>query len=152
MLCFEPDDFINDKYESETRWIITLSDGRKVYQDDERPGLSEPSTWKRLKTFLQENPELSVIGMTVGFRDNIINVGDNADGYYFCKAALGDLFSGANMGFYVCGTLKDGELHVKRRKIPELIVVEEEQRDPLTAGDCLICRKTKLNISQLQPQ
>ena len=41
MLTFNPDDFINERFESQPRWVVTLSDGRKVYQDDDRPGLRQ---------------------------------------------------------------------------------------------------------------
>jgi hypothetical protein len=30
MLTFNPDDFINERFESQPRWVVTLSDGRKV--------------------------------------------------------------------------------------------------------------------------
>lgn len=152
MLSFEQDQYIIDRYEDKVRWIVTLSDGRKVYQDDDRPGLSEPVAWKRLRTFLQENENLSIVGMTIGFRDHIINIGDNADGYYFCNAILGEITTGLNLGFYICGTLKDGILMTTMWKIPEIIPFETENRDPLKAGECLICQKNvleNLSINQL---
>ena len=155
MICFEPDDYINDRYESQTRWIATLSDGRKVYQDDDRPGLSINSAWIRLGNFLKENQELKIVGMTIGFRDHIVNVGDNADGYFFCKSAFAGTGSNITIGMYLVGTLVGHTLNVKRYQIPEIILVEEEIRNPFEAGECLICPKyvlKNLDINQLPPK
>lgn len=153
MLTFTPDDFINERYESESRWIVTLSDGRKVYQDDDRPGVFPNSAWVRLGTFLENTPELSIVGMSIGFRDHIIQVGDNADGYYFVKSACGSPGSEVTLGFYVVGTLSNGILSVQSWKIPEIILTYEETRNPLEAGECLICPQNVLkniDINQLQ--
>lgn len=139
MICTTPDDYINERYESEPRWIVRLSNGQTVYQDDDRPGLYKPSAWLRLRDFLQENPEISIIGMTIGFRDNIVNVGDNADGYFFVKSVMGTPSDNRTIGMWVVGTYQNGELFTKRYIVPEMILVEEETRDPIKSGECFIC-------------
>jgi len=53
VVSFEVDDFIADK--DSTIWIAKLSDGRLVYEDDDRPGYDERSAWKRLKVFCEVN-------------------------------------------------------------------------------------------------
>ena len=146
MLTFEPDDYINEIYESHPRWIVTLSDGRKVYQDDGRPG-TQTSSWLRLRTFLDKNPEISIVSMTISFRDNILDVGNDAEGYFFVKSVLGspNLSQRPTIEMWVVGTYNNGELRTKRYTVPEMILVEEEIRDPLKAGECLICPQSVMN-------
>lgn len=153
MLCTQPDSYINDRYESEPRWIIRLSNGDMVYQDDDRPGIYPNSAWIRLRNFLQENPEIFIVGMTIGFRDNIVNVGDNAEGYFFVKSAFGTPSDTRTIGMWVVGTYNDNQLHTKRYIVPEMVLVEEEIRDPIKAGECFICQPSVMKniLSNHQP-
>lgn len=153
MLTFNPDDFINERFESHPRWVVTLSDGRKVYQDDDRPGVTPNSAWIRLGIFLEKNPDLSIVDMTIGFRSHIVDVGKNAKGYFFSKSLMASAGTNEVMGFFVVGTLSEYGLRIKKYLVPEIEQVEEEVRYPLE-GESLICQKDvlkNLNISLLPP-
>lgn len=151
MLSFVEDDYLREAYETYPRLVITLSDGRIVYSDDERPGQKAP-TWVRLRNFLEKNPEIFITKVTAGFRDNILNIGDDADGYFFVKSAFAAIDSAKTLSMWVLGTYENNILKTKRYLVPEMILVEEEIRDPLKAGECLICRQNVQLVTHTSPQ
>ena len=50
-VCVTEDDFVKHKL----RWVAGLSDGSRVFQDDDREGETEPVAWKRLKKYIDDN-------------------------------------------------------------------------------------------------
>src|ERR1044072_5951102 len=90
-LCKNPyDEFIAEKL----RWFVKLSNGEIIYQDDDRPGESEPKTWIRLKKYVEEN-DLSIISFHIQFISHIEEVAPpGAAGYYFVQAVDAFAFSG----------------------------------------------------------
>lgn len=125
------DSFIQDK--DETIWICKLDNGLTVYQDDDREGL-EPSSWIRLGNYCRQN-DVKIVEMKVKFRSHEEQVESNADGYFFRKAILGGL--GLNRKeipvsrhYFITGILKDGKVYTKKWQVPELILIEEDIRDP----------------------
>ena len=130
MICTQEDGFILEIFDANTRWIATLSDGTRVYQDDERPGLETSSAWIRLREYLAERPELKIDNMVIQFRSNMIHVNDGpVDGFFFCKAALGSPVMPKTVGFFVVGTIKNGILKTRKYRVPELLLDCEEERD-----------------------
>lgn len=140
MISFEEDAYIQNMYEGNTRWIVTLNDGRSVYQDDGRPGLDKESAWERLYYFCQETG-LYITGMRLQFRSHVEHLEPNKEGYFFCKSILGSPFMEKNFHYFVAGYLENGIIYTRTWKIPELIVYEEERRIPKDQDVCLIRRK-----------
>jgi hypothetical protein len=119
-ICTIEDDFVRDK----PRWVAVLSDKTTVYQDDDRPGLAEPSAWIRLKNHCQENL-LHIVQFWLQFRSNRVAVGPfDADGYYFVKSAFGIWGEGVTYHSFVAGTLIDGEVVGAKWKVPELMPIQ----------------------------
>lgn len=122
MISTVKDEFIIEK--DEPIWVAELSDGRRVFQDDYRPGLEEHSAWIRLATYLKENPELYVVNLRLQFRSNIRWVSEHKPGYYFCKGSIGILtyerserLNSYHMGFL---TLAKHAVVITEYKLPEL--------------------------------
>lgn len=131
-ISFVIDDFISDK--DSTIWYCELSNGKTVYQDDDRPGYDEPSAWLRLAKYLHEN-KVNIVKMWIRFRSHIELVGENAEGYFFRKSVLGGLAMQRdevpiNKHYYLAGCLRDGKIEVVKWQVPELIEIERETRYP----------------------
>lgn len=129
MLSFAEDSYILDKFEQEVRWIATLSDGKRVFQDDFRPGLEEPNAWLRLKQYI-DNTDLNIDNITLQFRSHIVSLNNEpVDGYFFRKAALGAWGADRSFDLYNFGVLRNGKLYVTKYYVPELEVYETEERE-----------------------
>lgn len=140
----EPDQFIKDRYETQTRWVATLNNGEKVFQDDDRPGVKPNSAWLRLGRYCQKN-QLYIQKLVFQFRSNVITVGEDVDGFFFSKVVLGAINSEKNTHFYLGGTLEGGIIYVRRWKIPELLEVKSERHErlPEEVGEALITKYGK---------
>jgi hypothetical protein len=127
-VCKDP----NDEYTFErVRWVVDLSNGERIYQDENRPGVN-PKAWLRLREYVCEN-HLAITNLFLQFRSNIVTpLPKNAKGYYFVNAilaALGDgdqrLIHYFNIGYY------DGDvIHITKWQAPELLQVDSEVRSP----------------------
>lgn len=126
MIC----NFYDQQYfEDKTIWIAELSNGVTVYQDDGKNSEIEYSAWIRLKEYLLKN-NLNIVKMYIRFRSNIMYLlEDNADGYFFSIGIIGMMSSSENINFYILGSVKNNKVHIKKIKIPELIVFDEEERE-----------------------
>lgn len=126
MIC----NFYDQEYfEDKAIWIAELSNGIIVYQDDGKNSEIEYSAWIRLKEHLLKN-NLCIVKMYIRFRSNIMYLlEDNADGYFFSIGIIGMMSSSENINFYILGSVKNNKVHVKKIKIPELIVFDEEERE-----------------------
>lgn len=141
------DEYLRERWESKSRWHITLSDGTEVYQDDERSG--RPS-WKDLRDFLIDNPHLSISKMYFGFRDNCVSLPDEADGYYFRYGLLSS-FGGFEKHSFLVGYLEEGYIKVMKYELPEMTYLGEEIRDYASAGESLIvCNKNAKIYAQCE--
>lgn len=140
MVTTEFDAHLLERYESKPRWEVTLSDGRKVYQDDERQG---DSSWKFLRKYLEVNPSLSIAKMFIGFRDNTYALPDNAEGYFFRNSVL-SCWGAWEKHSFIVGILEDGLVKVKKYELPELSFLGDEVRTIEDSGESLIiCQKEK---------
>tara|TARA_R110002020_G_scaffold406830_1_gene616979 strand:- start:739 stop:1191 length:453 start_codon:yes stop_codon:yes gene_type:complete len=140
----ELDSYVNQYGDNNPIWIVTLSNGETVYQDDDRPEVEPASAWLRLKTYCQEN-DLHIESMKIKNRSNVVETNAGADGYFFCKGAGGYMFGEETFLSFSIGTLENGELKVRRWSLPEIEPSTIEARDPATAGDMLICKKGVLD-------
>lgn len=141
-ICTEPDVYLGQCCDKSVIWSVVLSDGTTVFQDDYRPGVYPESAWIRLKQHCQDTG-LFIKSMKVAFRSHEIDIGEDADGFYFCKGASAFMTSNITNELYIVGTLNDGMLRVEKWKVPELIKEGTELRNATIAGDCLISRHDK---------
>jgi|TARA_Y100000310_G_C20488672_1_gene718056 hypothetical protein len=139
-VCSEPDLFTAQAFERGTVWVAELSNGQTIYQDDERDGVEPESAWERLGIYCKEN-SFYVVDMYVQNGTNVVQVGKDYDGYYFCKGAGGFLHGdGRTYHTYIVGTLENGLMQVAHYNVPEMTVGFTETRDPDSAGVCLITK------------
>ncbi|NDA64586.1 MAG: hypothetical protein EBX50_21535 [Chitinophagia bacterium] len=124
-------------YDREACYEVDLSNGLKIYSDDNRPGLEEPSTWIRLQEYITRE-QVDITGFRIRFRSNVQHIGYGADGYYFAHASLSHFGDSKSLDYYVVGTLKNHELKVKRFEKPALINMQEDVRNWKEAKQCLI--------------
>jgi hypothetical protein len=117
----------NDPFlEEKTIWVAELSDGTKIYQDDDRKGLEEHSAWIRLGDYLRHiyvcDTQLTIRRIQLMFRDHIINLPINKLAYFFSKGMVGVL-SGKSTRFFVVGhvsKLKQNYMMCKWYHVPSL--------------------------------
>ena len=76
------------------------------------------------------------------FRSHREHLPSNADGYFFCKSAIGSW--NMTWEYFLGGVVQNDIVHVTRWKVPELVVEAEEERDREKCLECLIL-KPKLN-------
>jgi hypothetical protein len=139
MICTTEDDFVRDKL----RWVVRLSNGDTVYQDDDRPGVEPASAWKRLKRHCEESG-LHIVSMIVQFRSHVEPVGvEDAPGYFFVNtvmAVCGD--NETTYHGYVTGYLRDdGLIDYVHWLTPSLVVLETGVRElKPEQSDCIIIR------------
>lgn len=126
-----------NRYELEPRWEVVLNNGEKIFMDD---GEGEPaSAWLRLRKYCSDN-NLWITSMLFGFRSNVIYLPNNAEGYFFCRGALGSMGSDKTIDYFIVGALTNGILTTTKYRVPEMLEQETENRDPALYQDCLIVR------------
>lgn len=121
-LCTVPDKFLKNK----PLWIVTLSNGTKIYQDDHRPGHDPPQAWLRLKESLQDKL-LTIEQIHIAYNDKEKLVAGYEKGYTFTQAAEAIFFS-ETLEFYVFGLLREGRLLLKWYKMPELFLYRKTSK------------------------
>lgn len=115
-LCTQRDDFIWDK----PVWVAELLDGTEVWQDDDRPGVSEPSAWIRLGDYVKATDN-HIKQLQVRFRTHQIFI-PKTPIYYYTKGILGSTGMIRPIHFYCVGHLdKEDVFEINWFKIPELI-------------------------------
>jgi len=118
LVCFSIDNFLTDQDKS--GWFVDLSDGTRVYCDDNRPGLAEPIAWKRLRTYLYDN-NLYIKQLFIRFRTEVRSIGSSDVGYMFRKGMMADVASGANFHRFVLGLInEDYKIKTQTWTVPEL--------------------------------
>lgn len=139
-LSKEEDDWLRERYESEVRWIATLSNGERIIQDDYRPDVLPQSAWLRLKKYCELN-SVNIESMYLQFRSHIEHVPAGKQGYYFCRAVLGEWGAPKSFNMYNVGVVHDnGDVEVTKWRTPELIPIGSEIRTIEECKDLLICK------------
>lgn len=125
-------------------WIAKIKklDGSEeidVYQDDCVPHLLDhfqEKAWQRLGKFCAIH-DYKIVSLKLKFRSHVEHIFDDEDveGAFFREAIFGafgktDYKSRMNIRYYLTGYLKDGILKVQKWRVPELIFISEETRDP----------------------
>jgi hypothetical protein len=148
MLTFTENEFTSNNYEQLSRWIITLSNGKRVIQDDEIPGATVHSAWLRLKHYLyNDEPAVNIQEIHYGFRNHIERIYNKdlhpCDGLFFSKTIYGGLGM-TDTHYYRHGTVKHNTeaggflVSIQKWKLPEIILVEQEYRLIETETDTII--------------
>lgn len=135
----EEDQWLQDRFENECRWIAILANGERIIQDDYRPGVTPESAWLRLKRYCLIE-KTYIVNMYLQFRSHIEHVPANQNGYYFCRAVLGSPFD-KNIHMYNVGTTNGGDVHVVKWRTPELIQFGDEIRPLEECKDFIIWRQ-----------
>lgn len=148
-LSFQNDDWITEYREGNPIWIATLSDGQNVYRDDGRWENEEVSAWKRLQDYcIIKN--LFIEKFRFGFRSNMFNLSDNADGYFF-RQGIRAYYPTTQYSFWRLGVVKDNKIHTIKWRIPEFIPSETEILD-INKNEESIIWKTLLRAYLAQSQ
>lgn len=124
-----------DFVEIHPRWEVILNNGETIYDDVEAP-----SAWIRLRKYCQDN-NLWIVKMLFGFRTNMRSLPENADGYFFCRSALGMCGINKTIHYFIVGTLQNGSLEVQYWKVPEMLFENKENRKTNENDECLIMKK-----------
>jgi hypothetical protein len=130
MLCFSEDDFVRDKQDKgEAVFLVVLSDGSVVYQDDGRPNNEPHQTWFRLKSYLETTGK-RICNLGIKFRSRVVwPLPSNQLGYFFSKAIMAIWDSKESLSMYLIGHLTTSGIRVQRWKVPELFLVDEVLRN-----------------------
>lgn len=137
-LCIDQaDPFLEEK----AFWYADLSNGLCVYQDDDRPGITEETTglpsghsaWVRLFYYMLEDP-CTITAVHMRFRDHVVKLPyKDIDGYYFTRGLIGEWGSKDNLHYNIMGVIRDfydGQMTRLWHHLPSLEVL---QQDILTA-------------------
>lgn len=120
-VCKELDEYIFDK--DETIWIVKLSNGEKIYQDDGRYGTNDKA-WLRLKKYCYLN-ELNIENVSINFRSHTEFLFENdGDGVFFRRGILAQI--GYVQGMYIFGLVKNNLIYVQHWWVPPVIKQEDE--------------------------
>ena len=127
-LCLKEDCFLEDK----TIWIAVLSNALSVYQDDDRPGVSEPCAWKRLGKYVAEDG-LDVVGVYIRFRShtekaNVSCENQNVKGVYFSYGIIKSVNDTVDRKYYTFGFYAGEELKYDWFLVPEIVKTDETTR------------------------
>lgn len=138
-VCTSLDSWMEETWVFSTRWIVQLSNGETVWQDDGRPGLKEASAWVRLKNYC-ELFNLHITSMCLKFRNHTYGtVFENKEAYFFSKSLKASFKSAKtmdvlNIDYYLFG-YKDGDkVHITKVTCPALTFEEQITRN---YHDCL---------------
>jgi hypothetical protein len=126
MIVFEESDREVEFREGNARWIATLSDGRTAYDNNRE----DVSTWSELHDFCYANG-IWITKLYAHFRSNYIHLPSGKEGYFFTRSVLGSLMEGSNTYYFLLGYIEDNVVKIQKYRIPEMILVETEERNPV---------------------
>ena len=137
LVCTVNDGFLGDQ----TGWWVELNDGQRAYMDDGRPGLQERSAWLRLIEYCKQTG-LYPINFVIQFRDHAESLPAHAEGYFFSLGALGGTQMTETFSLFVTGYKVGNIVKVRKWKVPEIIVISDEDRLFEDCKHLMICRPT----------
>lgn len=132
----EEDEFTFEK----PRWLAYLSNGERIIQDDNRPGVTPASAWLRLRDYCRQK-HLHVVELKLQFRSHYESpLPAHAEGYYFSNKAGAVWGSKETEHFFIIGALVGNQVFAQHWKIPELVLVQEEIRTVEDSDERLLRR------------
>jgi hypothetical protein len=130
----QEDEYSRELWLNSALWTAELSNGEFVVQDDGRPGLKPESAWLRLGEYVRQN-NLRIVGLSIRFRNEPpIVLPRDAKGYFFRKSLGAFLYTEHIFQFYIIGYLDNHLVRVSKYKVPEMILVEQSDRDAEDEG------------------
>lgn len=130
MLRFE---LTAEEIRSRPYWVVSLSNGKQVFQCDEDEQGNFVNSWRELKSYVEANL-LDITDFWLRFRDHSEEIAVGKDGHFFVYSVLAEAFSGVNRYFYNCGYLENEKVFTKKWLIPEVLSLEEEIRETDSGG------------------
>lgn len=129
-------------------WKAQLTNGVVVYQNN----FHEPkSSWIELKEYLESNKNVFIKRYWIQFRDNCIQVGEDALIYFFMRKFYGSFDGLTKQEYYLVGSSNDiRAIKIDHFIVPELLEKPEDGidiRDPLSS----LCRRGIIVHPQLLP-
>jgi hypothetical protein len=116
-LCMTYDDYVSER----CIWVVDLSDGTKVFQDDDRPGLATGSAWKRLGYYLADYPHIHIVKMRLRFGTNIVELPGDKHTYFYSRGLLQAVSQTYGLDFHIVGwNGDDDDILCYWYKMPEL--------------------------------
>lgn len=144
-LCDQIDDYIADK----PIWIVTLDNGRKIYQDDYREGSCPPQAWLRLKKHCFEL-KTKIKHVQARFKSHLINPVPNDCLLYSFIKSLVNINLTSNIHCYSFGYLTSQlEFYIARWMVPELELESINRADLTSHKDLLIFGEAWQNNNQI---
>jgi len=123
------------KHTPQTRFLISLSDGRTVIQDNV-PG--QKHAWTRLGEWLKENKDTHITGMRLQkVGGDVITLPSNQDGYFFGNKQIG-VWRGMRETCLGLGYFDGQMVNIMWYRQPNFDKVVEEQKTEIKAGFMLI--------------
>jgi hypothetical protein len=106
-------------------WFVTFGDDSRAYSKLNR------RSWLELKSWLSINPDARIKALHFQFRDNCIEIGREAEGYFFSHNV--QQFIGQSPQYaFVGGVVKDGYMKSKKFMVPELVYkVDGDEEFPI---------------------
>jgi hypothetical protein len=140
-LCYKEDDFLIEK----CYWIVKLTNGELVYQDDNRPGLSVSSAWKRLGLFLRENIDIKIESISLKYCSHIVNFPqhENEPIYFYSNGVMQSQgVPSSSSGYHIVGWLiNENEVICNWFKKPELICLREIVKNIADCGEFQLIKR-----------
>ena len=124
-LCLTRDDFVVDK----CIWVVDLKDGTKIFQDDDRPGLHVPSSWRRLGYYAEDHPDNPIVRMRLRFGTHIVALPGDQPFYFYSRGIIQAMTQTHGLDFHIVGGPNDtGDITCVWYKAPELIATQQAAR------------------------
>ena len=112
-------------YENNPRWEVKLSNGVKVYSDNQY--INGFSDWERVQNYCNSN-DVKIVGFCFGFRDHLVHLQDDCKYYYF-RRRLKASFAGTEKSYFVVGAGNHNIIEISKYSMPEVILEEKEERN-----------------------
>lgn len=141
-LCIEENNETQDYMEGNTRWVVTLNDGVRVYCYDGK--ITEGSDWIKLRNYCNDMDRY-ITDMHIHFRSNTVSLPSNKEGYFFRRSVLGGFGMEVCEEFMLIGYIENGKVLVKKYRVPEMLLQYNETREIEDCGESLIT-KEKSNV------
>lgn len=118
-----------------TRFLVSLSDGRTVIQDDR---VGQRHAWIRLREWLQANHDVHITGLRLqGARNFMIDMPSNCGGYFFGNK-IHAVWGGRRSEYVGVGYLDKDTVRVAWYRVPNFDHSFSESRTVPEAGFLLI--------------
>lgn len=119
-----------DFLESNTIWVASLNTGDIVYPQVKYNNEILNNTWANLRKFIVDSC-FHITNLELRFRDNILRMIPNADGYYLAQGVIAGLGCGVEHKTMTIGVFDKAKslLYYNKVVTPELIVIDSGSKN-----------------------